>query len=195
MKAPVADLLLDETRRAGAEAARWLDHPSLAGIPRQRAGPRAIRRTRSGKHRRTYEPALAMLARASEPLSADEVAAWRDQRTRAQHHVLVGVIRRLERDGRALPPFRVERGSLFAGPVQYHHGRWLGDRDTVSGIMIGRLLIDVPSRLHDPDRVRAEAELAARSGGRPTRAILHDGDIDAAIDQAVELAQSRRRTA
>ena len=195
MKAPVADLLLEATRRAGAEASRWLEHPTLADLPRQRANARAIRRTRSGKHRRTYEPALAMLARASDPLSAEEVAVWRDQRTRAQHHVLVEVIRRLERDGRTLPPFRVERGSLFAGPVQYHHGRWLGDRDTVSGITIGRLLVDVPSRLHDPDRVRAEAELAARSGGRPTRAVLNDGDIDAAIDQAIELAQTRRQSA
>ncbi|MCU0310436.1 MAG: hypothetical protein MUE36_05795 [Acidimicrobiales bacterium] len=193
MKAPVADLLLDLTRQAGSEASRWLDHPTIADIPRQRAGARAIRRTRSGKHRRTYEPALAMLARAADPVTAAEVAPWRDQRTRAQHHVLIGVVRRLEREGRQLPPFRVERGSLFAGPVQYHHARWLGDRDTVSGITIGRLLVDVPTRLHDPDRVRAEAELAARGGGRPTRAILQESDIDAAIDQAIELARIRTK--
>ena len=192
MKAPVADLMLDETRRAGDHAARWLEHPTLSDIPRQRITARAIRRTRSGKHWRTYGPALAMLERAAEPLGAAEIASWRDQRTRAQHHVLLGVVRRLEQQGRRLPEFRAERGSLLSGPVQYHHGRWLGDRSTVSGITIGRLLIDVPVRIHHDDRIRAEADLASRSGGRPTRAILDEADIDAAIDQAIELAQLTR---
>lgn len=192
IKAPAGDALLDATRRAGAEASRWLEHPSLADVSRQRPGARAVRRTRSGKHRATYEPALAMLQRASDPLSPDDIAGWRDQRTRAQHHVLMGLVRRLEHEDRELPPFRVERGALLAGPLQFHHNRRLGDRSTVSGITIGRLLVDVPLRLHDPDRLRAERELAGRSGGRPTRAILSEDDIDAAVEQAIELALVRR---
>jgi hypothetical protein len=192
IRAPAGDPLLDAARRAGADAARWLDHPSLIDVPRQRPDARAVRRTRSGKHRATYEPALAMLRRAGDPLGPDDIAHWRDQRTRAQHYVVMGLVRRLEQDGRELPAFRVERGALLAGPLQFHHNRRLGDRSTVSGITIGRLLVDVPLRLHDPDRLRAERELADRSGGRPTRAILQESDLDAAVDQAIELATMRR---
>lgn len=187
-----SDPLLDAARRAGHEAGRWLDHPSLSDVSRKRPGARAIRRTRSGKHRSTYEPALAVLERSSEPLGVDDVAAWRDQRTRAQHHVLIGLVHRLERGGRRLPDFRVERGALLAGPVQYHHPRRLGDHDTVSGITVGRLLVDVPVRLHDPDRERAEAELAGRNGGRPTMVIMDDADLDRAVALAIELASARR---
>lgn len=192
MKGATGDPLLDASRRAGVEASRWLEHPSLADVARQRPTVRAVRRTRSGKHRATYEPALAMLRRAGNPLGADDIAHWRDQRTRAQHHVLMALVRRLEGEGRELPPFRVERGALLAGPLQFHHNRRLGDRSTVSGITIGRLLVDVPLRLHDPDRLRAERELADRSGGRPTRVILQESDIDAAVEQAIELALVRR---
>ncbi|MCD9623033.1 hypothetical protein [Rhabdothermincola salaria] len=193
VRSPSSDPLLDAARRAGNEAKRWLDHPSLSGVSRRRPGPRALRRTRSGKHRGTYEPALAVLDRAAEPLSAAVIAAWRDQRTRAQHRVVVEIIRRLERGGRRLPELRVERGALFAGPVQYHHNRRLGDHATVSGITIGRLLVDVPARLHDPDRARAEIELAGRSGGRPTMVIMDDADLDVAVARAVELATTPRR--
>jgi hypothetical protein len=192
VQAPIGDPLLDAARRAGTDAMRWLEHPSLSGISRRRPGARALRRTRAGKHRAVYEPALAMLERASEPLPGAVIAAWRDQRTRAQHHVLAGIVRRLEREGRRLPEFRVERGAVLAGPVQYHHNRRLGDHVTVSGITIGRLLVDVPARLHDPDRTRAEAELAGRSGGRPSMVIMHESDIDRAVARAVDLAATRR---
>lgn len=182
-----SDPLLEAAHRAGADAKRWLDHPSLVEVSRRRPGPRALRRTRSGKHRASYEPALAVLDRATEPLDVEVIGAWRDQRTRAQHRVLIEIIRRLERAGRRLPELRVERGAVFAGPVQYHHNRRLGDHTTVSGITVGRLLVDVPARLHDPDRVRAEAELAGRSGGRPTMVVMGEDDLDTVVARAVEL--------
>jgi hypothetical protein len=189
--APVSDPMLDAARQAGQEAARWLDHPSLANVSRQRPRARALRRTRSGKHRATYGPALAVLDRAGEPLTVGDVDVWRDQRTRAQHHVLIQIVHRLEAGGRRLPDFRVERGAVFAGPVQYHHSRRLGDHQTVSGITVGRLLVDVPTRLHDPDRDRAEAELAARSGGRPSMVVMEEDDLDAVVARAVEVATTR----
>jgi len=188
---PVVDPVLDAARRAGAEASRWMEHPSLTNVSRQRPGARAVRRTRSGKHQRSYGPALAVLDRASEPLTVADVDAWRDARTRAQHAVLMGLVERLERGGRQLPDFRVERGALLAGPMQYRHNRRLGDRETVAGITIGRLLVDVPSRLHDPDRARADAELAARSAGRPTMAIMGEDDLDEAVERAVGMATNQ----
>jgi hypothetical protein len=185
---PMLDPSLDGSRRAGLEAARWMDHPSLVNVSRQRPGARAVRRTRSGKHRSTYGPALAVLDRAGEPLTVADVHAWRDARTRAQHTVLMGLVERLERSGRRLPDFRVERGALLAGPMQYLHARRLGDRGAVSGITVGQLLVDVPARLHDPDRGRADAELAARAGGRPSMAIMDEDDLDLALSRAVGLA-------
>ena len=183
------DPIVRAARRNGNDAARFLEHPSLASVARERPKPRAIKRTRSGKHRKSYEPALMMLDRAGNPMSVDTVRGWCDERTRAQHAVLVGLMARLERHGNTrLPPFRVERGALFSGPVQYYHGHRLGDRVHLSGIVIGQLLVDVPERLHDPQRRRADANLAARSGGRRTMVVMTEADLDRAVDRAIELA-------
>jgi len=183
------DPLLRAARRNGNEANRFGQHPSLARVARERPNGRAIKRTRSGKHRRSYQPALDMLTRQANPLDANDVWALCDERTRAQHRVLVGVMERLERhSGTRLPPLRVERGALFAGPVQYYHGRRLGDRTRLSGIVIGGLLVDVPDRLHDPNRRRAEARLAARAGNRQSMTVMGDEDLDEAVARAIALA-------
>ncbi len=58
----------------------------------------------------------------------------------------------------------------------------------LSGIVVGQLLVDVPDRLHDPNRARTEAALAARSGGRTTMVVQHDADLDVAVTRAIELA-------
>jgi hypothetical protein len=183
------DPVVRAARRNGLDAGRFLEHPSLARVARERPTPRALKRTRSGKHRKSYEPALLMLERSANPLAVETVRGWCDERTRAQHAVLIGLIARLElRGGTRLPPFRVERGALFSGPVQYYHGHRLGDRVHLSGIVIGQLLVDVPERLHDPQRRRAEANLAARSGGRRTMVVINEADLDRAVDRAIELA-------
>jgi hypothetical protein len=183
------DPLVRAARRSGNEANRFIDHPSLARVSRERPTPRAVKRTRSGKHRKAYQPALDMLERAANPLDVDTVRGLCDERTRAQHAVLIGLVERLEdRGGTRLPPFRVERSALFSGPVQYYHAPRLGDRSHLSGIVVGQLLIDVPDRLHDPNRSRTEATLAARAGGRASMIVMDDGDLDRAVARAIELA-------
>ncbi len=185
------DPMIRAARRRGLEANRYLEHPSLASVSRERPKPRALKRTRSGKHRKSYHPAIAMLERAASPLDLETVRALCDERTRAQHLVLIGLIRRLESHGKTqLPPFRVERGALFSGPVQYYHSRRLGDRTAMSGIVIGQLLVDVPERLHDPNREWAEASLAARAGNRRTMVVMTTDDLDVAVNRAIELANA-----
>ena len=113
----------------------------------------------------------------------------RDERTRAQHHVLMGVVNRLELSGgHRLPDFRVEHGALISDPVEFHPAKYLGDRTSTSGIWVGELLIDVPDRLHDPNRRRATDLLRARAGGRQTMLVMDERDIDRAVELAIDLA-------
>jgi hypothetical protein len=183
--------VIRRARHNGAEAARFLDHPSLREVSRKKPRGRAIKRTRSGKHRKWYAPAVQMVERATTPLGSSDVRRWCDERTRAQHHVLMGVVNRLEDSAHGrLPDFRVERGALLAGPVQYTHPRFLGDRATPSGVLVGELLIDVPDRLHDPNRRRASDLLHARGGGRQTMLVMDERDIDRAVELAIELSKS-----
>jgi hypothetical protein len=75
--------------------------------------------------------------------------------------------------------------------VQYYHARLLGERDALSGIVIGSLLIDVPDRLTDPSRSRAETALKARAGGRPSMVIMDESDLDRAVAKALELVRAK----
>jgi hypothetical protein len=186
------DATLRMVKRNGNDAGRFVEHPSLQAVSRERPKARALKRTRSGKKKRTYEPALDMLRREANPLAPEDVRAWCDRRTLLQHHVLMGVIHRLEERGARLPPFRTERGALYSGPVQYYHARLLGDREALSGIVIGSLLIDVPDRVTDPSRSRAETALKARSHGRPSMVIMDESDLDVAVAKAIELVRSKR---
>jgi hypothetical protein len=98
-------------------------------------------------------------------------------------------VNRLElSQGRRLPDFRVEHGALIAGPVEYHAAKFLGDRSSTSGIRVGELLIDVPDRLHDPNRRRATDLLRARAEGRQAMLVMDERDIDRAVELAIDLA-------
>ncbi len=182
--------VLRTARRSGDVARRWLDHPSLSRVTRERPNGRAIKRVRAGKKHRTYEPALAMLERAGDPIDPVQLLPYCDQRTRAQHQVLLGILDELERRGMTLAPLRAEAGVLFTGPVQYLHARVLGDRARLSGILIGKLLIDVPDRLRERNRERAEAMLVERAPNRATQLVMARDDIVTAVDRAIELART-----
>ncbi len=181
---------LRRARLNARRARRYLDHRTLSQIDDdQRPSRRAITRTRAGKANQVYRPALALLDRATEPLGMDELAAWCDRRTRVQHGLLVAVIRELERRGLRIPALRAENGSLFAGPVEYVHPRRRGERDRLSGILLGEVLIDVPESLRETDRELAAHQLAARAGGRPSRVIMRAADVPAAVDHAIVAAR------
>lgn len=185
---PLEDPVLRLARKVGSAAGRWLDHPSLSPIARVRPNPRALRRTRSGKHRTTYQPALDLLERAADPISAEEAFRWCRPVVHERHRLLMGLVDRLEQDGRRqVPQFRAERGALLAGPLAFHPGRH--DGVGLSGVMLGPLLLDVATD-RSLDRGSAEAELAARADGRPTALVTEEADIDRALLRAVELTSA-----
>jgi hypothetical protein len=176
-------------RKMGERAKAYLNHPSLRSVSRERPSGRAIKRTRSGKSARSYGPALEMLDHLDEPLNGDGLLGLCDQRTRAQHAVLIGLLDRLEAGGARLPDFRAENGAIYAGPLQYRHPHRRGNVSKLSGILLGTLLIDVPDRIREVNRARAEEELQARSQGRPSFVVMEENDISRAFSVAVELAQ------
>jgi hypothetical protein len=180
------DDTLRQARFNGLRAIRYLEHRALSGVTRHRPSPREMRRARSGNRRTTYGPALAMLAKAADPLTADDILPFCDRRTRAQHAVLVALVRALEARGFTVDPFRAVAGTLHSGLLRYHHPRRRGDRSRPSGILAGRVLVDVPDRVRDRNRERAEHSLAARSGGRPVMVVMEPADIDRAIDRALD---------
>lgn len=179
----------DETLRAarynGLRASRYLEHRALALVTRHRPSVRELRRARSGNRRSTYTAALDMLARATDPLEADDILPFCDRRTRAQHAVLVSTVRALRRRGLVVEPFRAVAGTLQSGLLRYHHPRRRGDRSRPSGILVGRVLVDVPDRVRDRNRERAEHALATRAGGRPSVVVMDPRDVERAIDLAL----------
>lgn len=181
---------LRRARRNAKAARRFLDHRSLEAVRLEgRPTARAVKRTRSGKTRAAYRPALAMLERSYEPLSIDDLSPYCDRRTRVQHGLLLALIEELESRGMRVPALRAEGGSLFAGPVEYVHPRRRGDRSRLHGIVIGHVLVDVPERLkeRDPDRVRLELE--RRSHGRQVAPVVCADDIVHVVDVAVRAAR------
>ncbi len=176
-------------RRNARQARRFLDHGSLEAVRLDgRPTPRAIKRTRAGKSAGAYRPALAMLERATEPLSLEDMAAYCDRRTRVQHGVLLGIVDELERRGMRVPALRAESGALYAGPIEYLNPR-RSDAGPVHGIVMGNVLIDVPDPLRGATRERALADLRARARGRLAVPVLSAADIVGAVDQAIVTAR------
>ena len=75
------DDVVKRARHNGQHAGRLLEHQTLAQVPVVRPTGRALRRTRAGSRRHTYRPALALLRRAGEPMRADHLSAFADERT------------------------------------------------------------------------------------------------------------------
>jgi hypothetical protein len=100
--------------------------------------------------------------------------------------VLVSMVRAMRRRGLEVEPFRAVAGTLQSGPLRYHHPRRRGDRSRPSGILLGRVLVDVPERVRDRNRERAEHALAARADGRPAIVVMDPGDVERAINFALD---------
>lgn len=184
------DEMLRRARAQGERARVHLQHPSLRSVTVKNPDARALGRTRAGKSRKTYQPALDMLARMNDPIGVDELLPYVDRRTKAQHDVLMSFVDKLESGGSRLPPFRAEAGVLYAGPIQFRHPRTLGNVERLSGITIGNLLVDVPDRLRERSRSRAEFDLHARAQGRRCMVIMSRDDIEAAYTLAATLARA-----
>lgn len=181
---------LRRARANAKQARRFLDHRSLEAVRVEgRPSARALKRTRGGKTRASYRPAIKMLDRVNEPLSLDDLSPYCDRRTRVQHGVLVAIIEELESRGLKVPMLRAEGGSLFAGPVEYIHPRRRGDRSRVHGILIGDVLVDVPERSSEHDRATVLEELSRRAHGHRVMAVVEAGDIVLAVDAAVHAAR------
>jgi hypothetical protein len=182
---PEGDAVVKRARHNSQHAGRLLEHQTLAQVPVVRPGGRALRRTRAGSRRHTYLPALDVLRRAGEPLSAPYLAAVADERTRAQHDLLAVTLLQLESASGTRSLLRSDRGGLAAGPVRYHHPD-RHDAGHVDGITIGDVLLDVPDPL--PSEVGpARAALDARAAAAGLRAaMLAEGPAD--VGRAVSLA-------
>lgn len=174
----------EELRRArhnGTRAIRALEHRTLASVSKTRPDGRAMRKARSGAKARSYRSAVAVLARAAEPVSADEVLEHCDEHTQRQHGIVLALLDRLQSGGRVgAAHLRVENGTLRAGPLRYVH-RHRADAEGVYGIMLGNLLLDAPDDTGDFDPVGAEIALFERSAGRPSLVVHSATDIERAI--------------
>lgn len=183
------DPLMRAVRRNLSDASRFIEHPSLRGVTKGKPNPRAVKKTRAGRKRATYAPAVALLDRAAEPVGTDDLLPYLDRRTRAQHRLLMALVERLEAQGARLPDFRVEGGGLYTGPLQYHHPRGVPGPARLSGVLLGELLIDVPDRLTVRNRDLAQAALEHRAGGRAAAVVMDPDDLEAAIGRAIALAR------
>lgn len=177
------DAAITEARRVGDEARRYLEHRTLRDVSRKRPSRRDVAAASRGRRNQRYRPALALLSRVRTPLGLADLLAFGDARTARQHRVVVALASGLHRLGTPLGRPRVTPGGeLRAGRLVYRHpevARATGN--PLHGIVVDRLLIDVPDPTSDPDPARAADALAARSHGRTPVLITGPADIDRAV--------------
>jgi hypothetical protein len=189
------DAVLRHARHNGARAVQFLQHRTLAAVPRRhRPTPRALHRTRAGTRRRTYQPALDLIGRMNEPFTLAALTDMSDERTTAQHDLFAALIAGLETRGHSPPSLHVNEGSIVAGPLSYRHERSRGDLDHVHGVLVGGVLVDVPDEIGSPDRTSAADALAARAHGHPSVVVLESAHIDEALDLAIDLGLRRSKS-
>jgi len=170
--------LLRRARHNGTRAIRALEHRTLASVSRDRPDGRAMRRARSGSKARSYRSAVAVIERAHEPITGEEVLEFCDDHTARQHKLLLVLVERLRELGHEdVRHVRVEDGTLRAGPLHYLH-QHRSTNDGLYGIMLGNLLLDVPD---GRDPVEAEAALIARAHGHPALVVQTWADVERAI--------------
>jgi hypothetical protein len=176
--------LEEELRRArynGTRAIRALEHRTLASVSKGRPDGRALRKARSGAKARSYRSAIAVLERARDPVSVEEVLSHCDDHTRRQHSIILVLLDRMRSIGRPdTGHLRVENGTLRAGPLRYVQ-RHRADRKGLYGILLGNLLLDAPATSGDVDPVDAEIALFERSAGGPSLVVQSRTDIERAI--------------
>ncbi len=122
------DEVLRRARQNEQRALRLLEHHTLSGVRLMRASSRSMRRTRAGRRRSTYQPALALLGRAREPIHAIHLHSYAPRATIDAHDLLAASLAALDERHDRLLPLRTSHGQLVAGPIRYQHA---------SGVTIG----------------------------------------------------------
>ncbi|GIU83461.1 MAG: hypothetical protein KatS3mg008_0236 [Acidimicrobiales bacterium] len=179
----------EEAYRRGEAARRWLQYPTLRGVPPERPRPRTLQRVRKSKRRWVYEPALALLEKAQVPLEPEELVSLADVPTLRRWWLLAEIVATLESVGRELPPFRVEDGVLLSGPVLFRHPTCpRGVERGFAGVMLGTLVADVAL---DDEREDATAliRIESMAGGRPCMLVRDRRDVERVVEIAYELAR------
>jgi hypothetical protein len=115
------DELVRRARHNGHHAARLIEHQTLAAVPTVRPDARQLRRTRAGSRRNTYRPALDLLRRSAEPLTAEHLTAFAEPGTLAQHDLLAEVLDTVEGVVGAPIRLRCVADGLTGGGVSYDH--------------------------------------------------------------------------
>lgn len=116
------DEVLRRARQNEHRARHLLEHRTLSAVPITRISGRTMRRTRAGSRRHTYQPAVAFLLRADDPLQASHVQSHAALATRADHDLLATALRAL--DARTDTPAALRtspHGGVVAGPIHYDH--------------------------------------------------------------------------
>ena len=173
--APAEDEMVRRARHNGTRAMRALEHRTLASVTNARPDGRALQKARIGNRARTYKPAVALLEYAVEPVNAEIVAEYCDDHTRRQHGLLLAIADRLR-----LGPFHVHGQWLSNKGLRYVHRHRAGD-DSMYGVLLRNLLLDVPDPANGVDAKRAEENLIARAHNHPVLIVQGPEDIDRAI--------------
>ena len=168
----------DRVRRArhnGTRAVRALEHRTLSSVSRTKPDGRAVQKARTGSRARIYRPAVELLRRAPALIDAKTVAAHCDDHTRRQHGLLLALADSLE-----LGEFRVIGHVLTNHGIRYVHPH-RADAEGVHGVLLRKLLLDVPDPTNGIDAAQAERNLVARAGGRPALVVKGLADVDLAV--------------
>jgi hypothetical protein len=167
-------------------AVRYADHRTIEDVSRP-PDRRDVARTRAGKRRQVYSPALAVLDRATSPVDAGHVMALSDPRTAAQHALVADTVELLGQRGQRVPPLRAADGVLAGGPVTYVHDGSARRSPLAAGVHVGDLLLDVPVAADGTVRPGPEvlAELQSRAGGTAAACavVVRPADLARALDQ------------
>lgn len=129
-----------DVRAVGTDAVRFLDHRTLDGVPRRRPTGREIHRTRAGSKRRSYAPALDLLARAHIPFDLTDIEAVADDDSLRWHDLLVRTLDAVIASGDTLRGLRADSGILFTGPVSFRHPAHR-NRDHPAAVKVGSVLL------------------------------------------------------
>lgn len=129
---PTSDDVVRRARHNELRARHLLEHRTLTAVPVTRVTGRAMRRTRAGSRRGTYQPAVALLRRAQDPVRPVHLEEWLNDAVVADHDLLARTLVAREARRGVRTTMRASRGGLVSGPIRYDH---------LAGVSIGGMLI------------------------------------------------------